>query len=76
MGQVTLWFTHMVEDRDATHEGTLIEDKPPAAEGEEASEAAAKKQCPGPRGGASSAREAKKGWGLTSQGVWKGKDHK
>lgn len=39
---MTLRFTHMVEDRDATHEGTQIEDKPPAAEGEEASEAAAK----------------------------------
>lgn len=42
MGQVTLRFTHMVEDRDAAHEGTQVEDKPPAAEREEASEAAAK----------------------------------
>lgn len=39
----TLRFTHMVEDRGATHEGTQIEDKPPAAEGEEASKAAVKR---------------------------------
>jgi hypothetical protein len=39
----TVRFTHMVEDGGATHEGTQIEDKPPAAEGEEASKAAIKR---------------------------------
>lgn len=35
-----------------------------------------KEQCPGPRGGASSDRETEKGWGLTSQGVWEGKERR
>lgn len=73
---MTLRFTHMVEDRDATHEGTQIEDKPPAAEGRKLVRQLPKEQCPGPRGGASSDRETEKGWGLTSQGVWEGKDLK
>lgn len=47
----------MVEDRDATHEGTQIEDKPPAAEGEEASEAAAKRAVSRPQR-----------WSFTGQG--------
>lgn len=39
----TVRFTYMVEDGGTTHEGTQIEDKPPAAEGEETSKAAVKR---------------------------------
>lgn len=39
----TLKFTHIVEDRGATHEGTQIEEKPPAAEEEEVSKTVAKR---------------------------------
>lgn len=40
-GQEAARNTHVVEDREATKEGTQIEDKPPAADGEGARETAA-----------------------------------
>lgn len=51
----------MVEDRGATHEGTQIEDKPPAAEEEEASKAAVKRAVSRTQGEASSDRETEGG---------------